>query len=68
MTLPDFIPGPDFSSSIFLGRGMRDHVGVNFLGNETIVLKILTHVYFGCYLLEQSKGFSDFLSDSHAKS
>lgn len=46
---------------------MRDNVGVNFLGNQTIVLKILSHVYFGCYLLEQSKGFSDFLTDSEVK-
>ena len=46
MTFPDFIPGPDFSSSIFfLVRVMRDNVGVNFLGNQTIVLKIPSRVY-----------------------
>ena len=66
MAFPDFIPGPDFSS-IFLGGGMRDNVEVNFLDNQTIVLKILSHVYFGCYLLEHSKGFSDFLTDSEVK-
>lgn len=53
-----------FIFNFFLVGVMRDNVGVNFLGNETIVLKILSRVYFGCYLLEQSKDVSDFLTDS----